>query len=130
MALGIVSFAMVTLLGLIPVGLKSFQSAMRVTVESQIVQAIVTDISLQDYSSLDGTQYFFDVDGMPLSSTNSARPLAGARPVYTASLSFQNGLEGVDLNENSARVATIDISSTVNPKRVSHYSVLVANNGR
>lgn len=122
LALGIVSFAMVTLLGLIPVGLKSFQSAMRVTVESQIVRAVVTDINLKDYSTLGFTEYFFDVEGTPEQTSS--------KPVYTASLSFQSGVEGMALDASSVRVATIDITSTVNPKRVSHYTVLVANNGR
>ena len=125
LALGIVSFAMVTLLALIPVGLNSFKKAMNLTVEAQIVQSIVTDVGLQKYSALAPTQYFFDVQGTPTTSASDR--------VYTASLSFQNGLasvkSGTVLADGTGSVADIDITSTVTPQQSRHYSVIIANNG-
>ena len=126
LALGIVSFAMVSLMALIPVGLGSFQKAMNLTVEAQIVQSITSDVGLRKFSTLASAQYFFDAQGTPVTS--------GTGRVYTAALSFRDGLSNVKsgetLDSGSGGLASIDITSTVNPGQVRHYTILVANNGQ
>ncbi|SDT95107.1 Verru_Chthon cassette protein B [Verrucomicrobium sp. GAS474] len=126
LSLGIVSFAMVSLLALIPVGLGSFQKAMKLTVEAQIVQGITADLGLKKYSDLAPVDYFYDVQGLPVTSASGR--------VYTASLSFRNGLSNVKgaetLDTAAGTLATIDITSTASPGQVRHYTVLVANNGQ
>ena len=126
LALGIVSFAMVSLMALIPVGLGSFQKAMNLTVEAQIVQGITTDVGLRKFSTLAPAQYFYDAQGTPVTSSRGR--------VYTAALSFRDGLSNVKSGETldaaSGSLASIDITSTVNPGQVRHYTILVANNGQ
>jgi len=51
-ALGIVSFAMLGILGMVPVGLTHFREAMSNTAESQIVQGLSNDLLAADYSKL------------------------------------------------------------------------------
>ncbi|HEY8967363.1 MAG TPA: Verru_Chthon cassette protein B [Candidatus Methylacidiphilales bacterium] len=126
LALGIVSFAMVSLLALIPVGLGSFQKAMSLTVEAQIVQAITADLGVQKYSTLSSAQYFYDVQGTPVTAATGR--------VYTASVSFKNGFSNVkggeSLAADSGTLASIEIRSTAHPGQVTHYTVVVANNGQ
>lgn len=43
-ALGIVGFALVAILGLVPLGLKAFQDAMRMNVEAEIVQSLAREL--------------------------------------------------------------------------------------
>jgi uncharacterized protein (TIGR02598 family) len=126
LALGIVSFAMVSLLAMIPVGLNSFKQAMDLTVEAQIVQSVVNDIGLRQYSTLATDQYYFDVQGTP---TTSATDKA-----YTAAISFQDGLSnvksGTTLNSDAGTLAQIAITSASNPSQVRHYTIIIANNGQ
>jgi uncharacterized protein (TIGR02598 family) len=51
-ALGLVTFSVITLLGLIPMGLTTFRMAMATSVSSQIVQQVVTDAQQTDFSQL------------------------------------------------------------------------------
>ena len=53
-AIGIVSFAFVSLLGLIPLGLNNFHCAMNSSVGSQIGQAVLNDAQQTDFSTLTG----------------------------------------------------------------------------
>ena len=55
-AIGIVSFAFVSLLGLIPLGLDNFHWAMNSSVGSQIGQAVLNDAQQTDFSTLTGGQ--------------------------------------------------------------------------
>jgi uncharacterized protein (TIGR02598 family) len=52
LALGIVAFSMLTLLGLVPLGLTTFHKAINASVSSQIVQHVVTDFQQSDFSGL------------------------------------------------------------------------------
>jgi len=54
-AMGIVAFAMLGILGLVPVGLTNFREAMNNTAESQIIQGVSNDILLTDYAKLTST---------------------------------------------------------------------------
>lgn len=50
LCLGIISFAMVSLLGLMPVGLRAFRQSIDVTTQSQIAQQIMSEAQLADWS--------------------------------------------------------------------------------
>jgi uncharacterized protein (TIGR02598 family) len=79
LALGLVAFSLVTLLGLMPMGLATFHKAVETSVSSQIVQQVVTDVEQTDFSQLTtsatgvtqlGLRYFDD-QGNELSSATS-----------------------------------------------------------
>ena len=52
LALGIVSFSVLTLVGMIPLGLTTFHKAAAASVGSQIVQQVVTDVQQTDFDKL------------------------------------------------------------------------------
>lgn len=79
LALGVVGFAFVSLVGVIPVGLNTFRSAIDGTVSAQISQRVVAEarqakftelLALNKNSDADSTQpvadYFFDDEGVPV----------------------------------------------------------------
>ena len=75
LAMGIVVFAMLPILGLVPVGLGNLRDAISLTVESQIVQGLSNEILLTNYDTV-LTQY---------ADSNSAG--SGGGPVSSASTS-------------------------------------------
>ncbi len=52
LALGVVAFALVALMGLLPVGLSNFRSAIDASVGAQIYQRVVTDMEQADFHRL------------------------------------------------------------------------------
>src|SRR4051794_32386034 len=60
LALGICSFAMIAIVGMIPMGLTTFRSAMNTTAQSQIVQRIAGDLLLSEYQNLDSKVYYYN----------------------------------------------------------------------
>ncbi len=63
LSLGIMSFALVALIGMLPVGLSTFRDSVNLTIESQIAQQLYTDIQqtpFADSPALSGDYYFND----------------------------------------------------------------------
>src|ERR1043165_4198247 len=77
MAIGIASFCMVTVMGLLPVGLSIMRDAVDQTVESQIVQQMHAEIQQTGFSRLgeryEARTYYFSEEGDPLESATGAR---------------------------------------------------------
>lgn len=73
MAIGIMAFALIGILGLMPAGLMTFQKAMDTSMSSHIVQQVVTDLQQGDFSNLSQQQPFryFDDQGNRLTSASS-----------------------------------------------------------
>lgn len=72
LALGVCSFAMIAIVGMIPVGLSTFKDAMNTTVRSQIVQSIASDVLLTDFSKLEEiTHRYYDDQGALLDDANT-----------------------------------------------------------
>jgi uncharacterized protein (TIGR02598 family) len=130
-SLGIVAFAMVSLVGMIPAGLSNFRGAMSQTVEAQIVQALSEDIALTDFSNLpDLTSRTFTYD-----SRGVVTPLADAATFYTATIvlepldnlsSFPVRLQDAS-SRNQAYNVRIQIAQVGQPGQVKKYSLIVAN---
>ena len=86
LALGIVAFALVPLIGLLPLGLQISHSASDLTLSAQITQRLAGTIQQADYSSYRGlvdVYYYFDAEGQPLKSTTGEVP---ASAIYAASI--------------------------------------------
>lgn len=68
-AMGIITFSLVSVLGLLPIGLSSFRDATESTIESQIISQITAEASLTPFHALpdyaSGSPYFFDEEGSP-----------------------------------------------------------------
>ncbi len=80
MAMALVSVAVITVLGLMPVGMAALHRAMDTTEEAQIVRQISAQVLLTPYSTLPGTfsgaTFYFDQDSVLLGSSTAATPVA------------------------------------------------------
>jgi len=74
MAIGIVAFALIGVLGLMPAGMVTFQKAMDTSMSSHIVQQVVTDLQQGSFDALTQQQPFryFDDQGNRLSGATDA----------------------------------------------------------
>lgn len=69
LALGILSFALLAVMGLIPVALRTSRDAMDRGIEMRILQAVQADLLARPYSALPATgSFFFDADGAEVDS--------------------------------------------------------------
>lgn len=93
LAIGIVSFGLLAILGLMPVGMTTLRQATEQTIESQIVQKIGGDISQTSYSLLEanfsGKTFYYDDEGRFLTNSPTVAPTATrywVRPTVVASV--------------------------------------------
>lgn len=104
-AMGIVSFALITLLGIVPIGLMAAQDAMRQTANAHIIQQISGDLGRMSIGDLPGyiaTPQYYDFDGQRLENAADATfvtTLAKSAPSYPGS----SQLDG--LSDNFERVS-------------------------
>jgi uncharacterized protein (TIGR02598 family) len=74
-ALGIVGFAMVAILGLVPIGMKAFQDAVRLNVEAEIVQTIARELENTPWKRAGEV-------GLPSNPPNGLEDYVKSFPVY------------------------------------------------
>jgi len=84
LAIGIISFGLISILSLLPVGLQSFQSSMERTVSAQVVQAIMAEAKQKDFTNLSGavTYQYFTQEGI--------KTLIRTDGIYTAEVTLTN----------------------------------------
>jgi uncharacterized protein (TIGR02598 family) len=125
-AMGIVAFAMVPILGLVPMGLSSFRSAISCTAEAQIVQALSNEILLTDYN-LVTTKYaseklsYYSDEGEVLASAGDPAK------IYTAKVILQDVAAPAhfSVTPSPSKCALIEISSVGNPAHPKKYSLVI-----
>lgn len=136
LAVGLVSFAVITILGLMPIGLAALHKVIDTTEEAQIVRQIGAQAVLTPYSSLGTTfssqTFYYDQDGVLLTNSPASRPAATrywanttvVTPVYPGSASAA-GLGG--------NMSTVHIELMTGPGLVAtstnFYNVEVPNSG-
>ena len=131
MALAILAFAGTSMISLIPLGLTSFRQAMNNTVEAEIIQSMINNITLTNFGNLksmassQGTIYYFDSEGEPVTSAASS--------LYKVQISFTDLSSGSissspvgALTQSSGTTALITITKI--DKTKDYYSVVVGNN--
>src|SRR6187402_786674 len=73
LALGVASFGLISMLGLLSVGLKTFHDAINATTESEITQQLANQLRLANFSSVQNatttSTYYFNQEGV---ATNAA----------------------------------------------------------
>lgn len=124
LALGIVSFAMVGIMGLLPVGLDAFRQSINLTVESQIAQQIINNAQVVPYDKLAGYTHFYDENGSEVASGDPQQ-------IYTATVSLTNPAASLTANLPHGITTTlvVTISNKTQPQEAaSHSFVLVKNN--
>ncbi len=144
LALGIISFAFVALLGLIPVGLGSAATAIDATVETQIMQRVTTMARQAKFSELakldrhpgqeengvEKPDFFFDEQATEVVGDAE---IAAQDYVYTAAVTLKESTEvpsdQASLSNPNLATINIHIKRISAPKAGRLVSVLIANNG-
>ena len=76
MAVGIAAFALITIIGLQPVGLTTMRGSMDTTIETQIIKQITGEINLTDFAQIEKYEdnpLYFDADGLRAPTEADAR---------------------------------------------------------
>jgi len=124
-AIGIVSFILLTMLGLMPVGLSTLRQAMDQTVEGQIAQKLNGDILMTPFSQIaakySGKTLYFNDEGV---ETNAS----GSR--YTARVSLASAsYPGASTNmASSLQVVRVDLVK-MHDSSTNRFSLFVPNSG-
>ncbi len=116
-AIGIVAFAFVALVGVLPVGLQTFRRAVDASVSAQITQRIINDIQQTDFDILlDGhtspflaTPRYFDDQGSEVKT-----PATAVYHVKTW-VKPSTDLPGDPSTANNGKLATVNIQIVNNP---------------
>jgi uncharacterized protein (TIGR02598 family) len=112
LAMGIIAFALVAVLGLVPPGLSTFRKAVTTSIGTQIVQQVVSDIRQTDFDSL-STQpawRYFDDQGQEYASvqtTGTGRVIYHVNVQITKPVTLPGG--------NTSNLARVNIEIVNNP---------------
>ena len=127
LALGVVSFGLVSLMGLLTVGLKTFRDAMTTTTESEISQQLSNQLQLASFSALENTNqssyYYFTEEGC---ATNAGSAIYSARIDPPVKFTVPGG--DTSATPNTLKLV-IYIWSKTSPQTTNAVPVQIANNG-
>jgi uncharacterized protein (TIGR02598 family) len=127
-AMGLITFAVVAVLGVLPAGLTSLRRAMDQTVEAQIIRSVGAQAITGEFATVGAqSEMFFDEEGQAMDSSQGAyykATLTTRDPVYPAS-----SLSGT--LTNSLKSLQIELRPQLGTNAVATvYSINVANSGR
>ena len=127
LALGLVSFAVITIMGLLPTGLSTLRQAMNQTVEAQIVRTIGAQSVIAPFTNLASLSYF-DNEGLPSTPANAYYTVnvTPSAPVFP-------GVANAGVMTNSLTALRIQIVARQNPAapgKTNFYTLEVANAGK
>jgi len=126
LAMGVVSFAMISMMGLLTMGLKTYHDAINATTESEITQQLANQLELAKYSSISTSttsNYYFTQEGI---STNAANAIYSATVSAPAKLNVPGGSASFPTN---TLTFIISISSKSSPQVTNAIPIHIANNG-
>lgn len=124
-AMGIVSFAMVSMMGLIPVGLTTFHQAVDATVVAQIAQGVLNEAQLTPFDQLSDYSAAYDESGGRVEEGSPAE-------VYRASLTHASVTDSVTTHFSSAVATTLTVKiwSKAAAREPGVYTFVLVNNGK
>lgn len=123
-ALGLVAFALVAILGVLPTGLNQLRDAMDRTVEAQIVNFVGNQALVTPFDEIrTGRTLYFDEEGLPGGSDGAFYRVS----VTNLPPSFPGSAAGWEMNLTRLR---IEITMPTRPGQTSVRSIQVANHGR
>lgn len=135
MALGVASFALVTLMGLLPLGIITLAQSRDLTLEAQIGQRLITEARQTSFSQLSAMATntpYFDAEGNPSSSATGSDHVYEATTVVTYNTGISvnaTPVSATDVDQANAASVAITISKISSPAAPRKVSVCVANNG-
>jgi uncharacterized protein (TIGR02598 family) len=121
LAMGIASFALIALLGLITVGYQTGGDAKDETLISGMAQYVWGELKGRDFDSLTSSIFYFDAQGSPLPGEEGA--------AYRCAASFQTvaGLPDVQSNLTMAQLAFEWPPAAASPQRMVVQTSIVQN---
>jgi uncharacterized protein (TIGR02598 family) len=122
-ALGVFAFAMIPIIGLVSSGMKSLRGSMDDGVRGEIVRKVVGEAMRVPYtnlSSLNGTNFYFDDEGVQQASSN-------AQTIFVASSSIANPPSLVTTNTNIAQLLRVTVRHFADTNNKTVYSQLILN---
>jgi uncharacterized protein (TIGR02598 family) len=128
LALGVITFACVILLGLLSLGLVTVTHAVSNTVEAQIVQAVINNSEVQTYTNAFQATNYFNNEGTAVSQTDPTM-------VYTAKI---NGIPLTNSTSaptyayatNSASMLQVSVINRTTPNVTNVFSLVWSNSGK
>lgn len=93
LSLALTSFALVSILGLLPMGIKLVEDARRDTLSVEIARSLqlqIQGLARSELQALDSSRFYFDQEGMPTSTVGGESP-----PIYVATMSLSPPAESV-----------------------------------
>jgi uncharacterized protein (TIGR02598 family) len=127
-ALGLVSFALVGLMGMLPVGLSNFREAMEIQTQTRIAQQIAAELQLTPFQTIsDGT---FQT-AFPRFYNDEGTPVTAAESIFTVTAAAPGNLElpGPQAGTNTL-LLTFQIGKKSAPGRTEEFSIITANTGQ
>ncbi len=129
MALGLLSFAVVAILGLLPTGLNTLRQAMNQTVEAQIVRSIGAQAVTTSFTNLATNDMYFDDEGLPAATASQSYYTVS---VTTNTPAYPGSTNSINL-ANSLTTLKITMVAKPNPAaegKTNFYTLQVANSGK
>jgi uncharacterized protein (TIGR02598 family) len=138
-AVGIVAFAFIPMLGLVPMGLNTSRQAIDTTIEAQIIQQMTGQAQQTDFSQLatlaTSTVTCFDANGN-VTSANSAIYKASFSPPVNTTLPGGSTTTRLDTmtiyilsTRTSGGMAAASVQDLINNPASKKYVIFVADNG-
>lgn len=112
LSIGIISVALVPLLGLLPTGLNSFRESMFVTVSTQIAQRLVAEVRQADFVGLaagEQPERYYSVEGIEVPAAQKAESVTSARVTVQDNAVLPGGVGA------SANLKLIRVEIAANP---------------
>jgi len=117
LALGIVAVGFLSVIALLPIGMSTYQNAVRNNIEADIVQQLTRELENTPFDELENypSEFLFDFEARELWNSNDTeeRP---ANPAFTVTINIQDAsLQGQPLQEavgNLALAKTVNLSLT------------------
>jgi uncharacterized protein (TIGR02598 family) len=129
MALGISTFCLVALLGLMPVGLQTVRDARGDALQAEILKAMGNIAQQTDYSllgNLAGKKYYFDINGLLVTSTSADAIYEAV--LSTGTVSVPSSSTSTALSGATSVTVAIHRSANTNSEASTH-TLFISNNG-
>jgi uncharacterized protein (TIGR02598 family) len=133
LALGVITFACVILLGLLSLGLVTVSHAVGNTVEAQIVQSVINGSEVQTYSSTFQTNIYFNNEGTAVSQTDATMVYGAsvtAVPLNLVTNSTSPPLSYTFNAPNTGSMLQVAITNRTIPGVTNVFSLVWSNSGK
>lgn len=128
-ALGVISFAVLALIGLLPSGLSTLRDSVGQSRQAQILRAVAGRSEVTKFSALATNGLYFDYDGLPVDTA--------AKSIYTVNILTNlpvypgsTNAAAISNSLTSLRIQIIWKPSPQAPGRTNIYPLQVANDGK